>query len=144
MHAKHYGDMLRHCTAALEACWQLYRGSDPIGTQHAFKCVCTYVPLLETIAHDSAQYRQESLALATRYALLKTLLGWSCIGARGTVPYAQEAVDLSKATGDILLQLSAYTKLGWAYSAARKPKRAYRTMQEGEHILKRNRRAMAA
>jgi hypothetical protein len=27
----HYDEMLRHCTAALEGCWQLYRSSAPIG-----------------------------------------------------------------------------------------------------------------
>jgi hypothetical protein len=94
------------------------------------------VPNLETRAKGSNQHRKEALDLATRYALLKTLLGWSCLGAIGTVSIAQEAMDLSKATQDILLQSSAYTKLGWAYSAARKPLLAHQTMLEGEHVLK--------
>jgi len=128
--------MLRYRVTALEGCWELYRGSDPIGAQHAFDCVATYVPLLETIARDSSQHRKNALSLAARYALLKTLLGWGCAGAIETVPYAQEAMDLSTATGDILLRVSACTKLGWAYSAARKPLQAHNTMLEGEHMLK--------
>jgi transcriptional regulator with XRE-family HTH domain len=134
--ATRYEEMLRFCTVALEGCWELYRGSDAGGAQHAFDCVCTYVRMLEMIAHDSAQHRKNALNLATRYALLKTLLGWGCVGAIGTVPYAQEAMNLSTATGDILLQVSACTKLGWAYSAARKPIQAHKTMLEGGHMLK--------
>jgi transcriptional regulator with XRE-family HTH domain len=136
MHAKHYGDMLRHCTAALEACWQLYRGSDPIGIRYAFDCVCTYVPLIETIARDSAQYRKEALDLAAQYALLQTLLGWNCVGVRKTIPYARNARSLSKATGNILFLLGAYSKLSWAYLRGGQYTKSWETMQEGEYALK--------
>ena len=133
---RRYEEMLRYCTAALEACWELYRGSDPVGTRHAFKCVCTYVPLLETIAYDSAEHRKEALDLATQYALLQTLLGWGSVGAIATVPFAQKAHALSRETGNILLQLSASSKLGWAYSAGQKPTKALEMMEEGEGILR--------
>jgi hypothetical protein len=140
LHSRRYEEVLRYCTAALEACWQLYRGSDPIGTQHAFDCVCTYVPLLETIAHDSVQYRKKALDLAARYGLLQTLLGWECAGRTTTISYARNAMGLSKATGDILLQLSACTKLNWTYVRGRNYTEAWETMQEGEYILKKYQR----
>src|SRR5205085_4477844 len=54
--ASRYEEMLRYCTAALEGCWELYRGSDPVGIQHAFECASTYMPILETIAHDSSHH----------------------------------------------------------------------------------------
>ena len=69
--ARHYEEILRYCTAALEACWQLYRDSDPVGTRHAFECCSTYVPLLETISHDSSKLRLQALDLAAQYAILE-------------------------------------------------------------------------
>jgi hypothetical protein len=134
--SRRYGDMLMYCTAALEACWQLHKGSDPIGTRYAFKCVCTYVPLLETIARDSAQHRKEALDLAAQYALLQTLLGGDCAKSAEVVGCAQKARSLSEATGNILLQLSAYPKLSWTYLMGRNYTEAWKTMQQGEHILK--------
>lgn len=76
--SRRYEEMLRYCTAAFEGCWDLYQSSDPASTQHAFKCVCTYISILETIAHDSAQHRKQALDLGSQYAILQTLLGWSC------------------------------------------------------------------
>lgn len=136
LQTKHYDEMLMHCTAALEACWQLYRGSDPMGTQHAFECTCTYVPLLEAIAHTSNTHQKEALDLATRYALLQTLLGWNYRETVETVSYAQNAMKLSRETSNILLQISATTKLSWSYLQSRNHIRAWETMQEGEHLLK--------
>jgi len=134
--SRHYDEMLRHCTAALEACWHLYRSSDPIGTQHAFGCVCTYVPLLERIAHDSDHCRKAALNLATHYAILQTLLGWNAIGAKESIIYAQKARDLSKETGDILLQLSAYCKLNYTCLLSKNFAGAWKAMLEGEYVLK--------
>jgi transcriptional regulator with XRE-family HTH domain len=139
--ASRYEEMLRFCTAALEGCWQLYRESDPIGVQHAYQCAFTYVPLLETIAHDSSQYRKEALELAAQYAMLQTMLGWGCLGARESVIHARKALDLSKATGNILLQISAYPKLNWTYLQIRDHAMALKMMQEGEFLLKNHRQA---
>ena len=136
LHGKHYDEILRYCTAALEACWELYRGSDEIGTLHAYQCVCTYVPLLEAIAHDSSYHRKQALDLAAQYALLQTMLGWGCIGARETVIHAQNALSLSRESGNILLQLSAHSKLSWTYTQGGNYVEAYNIMQEGEHVLK--------
>jgi hypothetical protein len=53
-----------------------------------------------------------------------------------TISYAREAVFLSKATGDISLQLSAYVKLAWSYFHEKKYTLARTTMREGEAVLK--------
>jgi hypothetical protein len=47
-------------------------------------------------------------------------------------------MKLTKATGNILLQLSACTKLNWTYVRGRNYTEAWETMQEGEHLLKKN------
>jgi transcriptional regulator with XRE-family HTH domain len=136
LHSRRYPDMLLYCTAAFESCWELYQDSDPVGRSHAFECVSTYIPLLESIAHDSSYYRKEALDLAAQYAILQTLLGWQCANPWEAVGYAQNALVLSRETGDILFQLSAYPKLSWTYLTARQPTKAWETMQEGEHALK--------
>ncbi|HEU5376677.1 MAG TPA: helix-turn-helix transcriptional regulator [Ktedonobacteraceae bacterium] len=130
-----YGSAIAHCSTSLEPCWELYRQGDTRETTLAFKCSSRYLSLLKTISQDSALYREEALDLAARYALIKTLLGWICVGTAETIQYAKEAVILSKETGDISLQLSAYSKLAWAYSYARKDKLALSAAQEAEMLF---------
>jgi tetratricopeptide (TPR) repeat protein len=138
--SRRHEETLRHCTAALEACWQLYRSSDPVGPQHAFDCCCTYVPLLESIAHDSSQCRDRALNLAAQYALVQTMLGWKCIGARESTSHAQHALYLSRENGNILLQVSAHCKLSWTCTQGGDYIEAHNTMREGESLLKRYQR----
>jgi len=132
---KHYGAFLTQCTASLEGCWELYRSSEVSDAKLAFKSASKYLPILETIAHNASQYRQEALDLATRYALLKTLLGWTFIGPTETLQYARHALALSKETGDIALQLSAYVKLAWGYFYHKQDILALTTMKEAEALL---------
>jgi transcriptional regulator with XRE-family HTH domain len=134
--ATHYEETLRFCTAAIEGCWELYRGSDPVGAQHAFECCCTYVPLLETIAHDSLKLRKGALNLAAQYAIIKTMLGWHFLKRTESIGHAVNALGLSKESGDILLQMVARCKLSYTYITAKNYAKALETMQEGEHILK--------
>jgi hypothetical protein len=140
LQARRSEEMLRYCTAALEGCWELYRGNDPLGKRHAFECVCTYVPLLETIAHASSKLRKEALDLATQYALLQTVLGWECIGAKETRGHAEHALFLSKQSGNILLRLSAHTKMNWTSIQGGNYGEAHETMQEGEYVLRKYQR----
>jgi transcriptional regulator with XRE-family HTH domain len=134
--APRYEEMIRFCTAALEGCWELYRGSDPTGTRHAFDCVCTYVPILETIAKDSAQYRKEALNLAAQYAIVKTMLGWHFLKRVESISHAQDALGLSKEAGNIVLQMGARCKLSYTYITAKNYGMALSTMQEGEFEVK--------
>lgn len=133
--SSHYSSAIAHCAASLEPCWELYRSGDPGGTELAFKCSSTYLSMLQAIGKDSPSHREEALDLAARYALLKTLLGWICVGPNETLHYAREAVALSKETGDISLQLSAYSKLAWAYFYLKKHALALSTAQEAEGLL---------
>ena len=139
--SRRYEEMLRFCTAALEACWELYRGSDTVGAQHAFDCTCAYIPLLKTIAHDSSHHRKLALDLAAQYALVQTMLSWKCLTRTESISYAQNALDMGKASGNILLQFSAHSKLSYTYRTAGRYFRALETMQEGEATLKRYQRA---
>ena len=134
--SRHYEEILRYCTAALEACWQLYRDSNPVSTEHAFECCSTYVPLLETIAHDSSKLRLQALDLAARYAILKRLMIWMHASPSEAISSAQHAVSLSDEAGNILLRLSARAKLNWAYLANKHYSLSLETMQECGHMLK--------
>ena len=90
---------------------------------------------MQRIINDSSTYRQEALDLATRYALLKTLLGWILMSLTDVIPYAQNAVVLSKETGDLSLQLSAYSKLAWAYFYDKKYPLALTTAHQAASLL---------
>lgn len=130
-----YGSILAQCSASLEACWELYQNGDASDTSLAFKSVSKYLSVLQTIIQDSSQYRKEATDLAARYALLKTLLGWICVNPTETLQYAKNAVALCKETGDISLQLSAYSKLAWGYFYDKQYTPALRTAQEAEGLL---------
>jgi len=130
-----YGTALAHCAASIEACWTLYKSGDASDLALAFQSVSTYLPTLETIAHNSSRQRQEALDLATRCALLKTFLGWDCAGPTEVIQYAKQAVAFSKQTDDISLQLSAYSKLAWAYFYNKQYMLALTTAQEAEASL---------
>lgn len=130
-----YGQAIAHCTASLEACWQLCYSGNADDNRLAFKSVSTYLGLLKTIVKNSPQYRREALDLATRYALLKTLLGWRCVASHETLPYAQEALALSKENGDLELQLSAYSKLAWTYFYNKQFPQALTTAQTAEALV---------
>jgi hypothetical protein len=135
--ASRYEEMLRFCTAALEGCWELYRGSDISGAKHAFECVCTYVPMLETIARDSASLKRQALDLAARYAILRTLLSWTLASpVEEAVRSARHAVSLSDEAGDILLRISARTKLNWTLLRNKHYTQGLETMQECGQVLK--------
>jgi hypothetical protein len=115
----------------------LSKSSDADDLMLAFKSVSKYLPILEAIARNASQYRKEALDLAAHYALLKTVLGWHCADLTEIIQYAKDAVALSKETGDILLQLSAYSKLAWAYYANydKKYGAALATAQEAQFLL---------
>jgi transcriptional regulator with XRE-family HTH domain len=135
---KRYGDFLAHCAASLEACYALSEGDDASDIAFAFKSVSKYLPILERIAREAIQFRQEALDLATRYALLQTILGWHYRGSTETIQYARHAVTLSKEMGNISFQLSAYSKLAWAYFYDKKYKLALETAQEAQFLLDRS------
>lgn len=133
--AAQYGSVLEHCAASLEPCWELRSSSDANDLALAFRCASNYLSVLQTIMQDSSTYRAEALDLATRYAIVKTRLGWHCVGPAETIPYAKEAVELSRKTGDISLQLSACSKLAWTYFYLKRDRLAFNTMQETEALL---------
>jgi len=131
----HYGDALAHCTASVEACWELSKSSDPGDLTLAFKSVSRYLSVLKPIVQESSRYRKEAADVTTQYALLRTILGWHCKGITETTKYAKDAITYSKETGDISLQLSAYSKLAWAYLYDKQYGLALKTAQEAQYLL---------
>ena len=130
-----YGDALAHCAASLEACWELTQSNEGSDIALAFKSVSKYLPILKSIVNSSSQHRKEAADLAARYAVLKTILGWHYKGLTEAIQYAKEAVVYSKEAEDISLQLSAYSKLAWAYLYDKKYTMALETAQEAQFLL---------
>jgi transcriptional regulator with XRE-family HTH domain len=130
-----YGATIAHCSASIEACWELYKSGDAKDLTLAFQSVSKYLPILEMIAKQSSPYRKEALDLATQYALVKVFLGWERTNPTETVQYAKQAVSLSQETDDIALQLSAYSKLAWTYYYDKKYLPALMTAQEAQARL---------
>ena len=132
-----YAMALAHCSASLEACWELSKSSEPSDVRLAFKRVSQYLSVLETIARNASRYRQEALDLAARYALVKTILGWHCASFAEVIHYAQSAKEYSKEAENIPLQLSALSKLAWHYLYDKKYGLALETAQEAQFLLER-------
>jgi hypothetical protein len=130
-----YGNVLAHCTASLEACWELSKSSNASDLTLAFKSVSKYLSVLKSIVNNSSQYRKEAADLTARYGLLKTVLGWHCKGLADAIQYAKDAVVYSKETEDTSLQLSAYSKLSWAFLYDKKYILALKTAQEARFLL---------
>jgi len=136
LYTRQYDEMLRYCTAALEGCRQLGWSSNLPSTKQALDCTTTYTSLLERIAQNSMAHREQALDLATRFALLQTMLGWRHVNPSEAVVYAQRALALSKETGNILLLLRAYSNLNLSYIRTRRYGEAREIMQESEELLK--------
>lgn len=130
-----YGNVLAQCAASIEACWELTQSSDASDIVFAFKNVSKYLPILKSIVNNSSQHRKEAANLTAHYAILKTILGWHHKGLTEAIHYAKEAVVYSQEAEDISLQLSAYSKLAWAYLYDKKYKLALETAQEAQFLL---------
>jgi transcriptional regulator with XRE-family HTH domain len=130
-----YAEALVQCAASLQACWELYEHGGASELQLGFQCTSRYLTVLQRIGQTSTRHREEALRLATAYALLKTLLSRHCTGAVLTTQCAWEAIALSQETGDIPLQLSAYTKLTWTYLYEKYDRQALLAAQEAQAVL---------
>jgi transcriptional regulator with XRE-family HTH domain len=131
------GELLAYSAASLEACWELYDRGEANELLLGFQCASRYLAVLTSIGQASPQQRQEALRLATQYALLKTLLSRHCTGIAATTQYAREAIALSQETGDLPLQLSAFTKLTWTYLYEKDDRQALIAAQDAQAALER-------
>ena len=110
-----YGVALSTCAAGIAGCWELRKSSDASDLATAFDGFSLYLPVLGDIVQYSDHYRKKASDLSARCAILKTILSWHCSDHTVARYCAQQALDYSKEAGDINLQLSAYSKLAWAY-----------------------------
>lgn len=134
-----YEDLLHHCSVGLAAAQEMSRSQDAIELYLAYDAMYTYHNILQTIAQRSSSHRTQALDLLARCALLKTILGWHCVGDANTLEIAKQAVILSKEaytiSGDPSLLLSAYSKLAWAYSYTDEDERALNTALIAERFM---------
>ena len=110
-----YELFVKECGASLTACEELAQSRNAQDLWLAFRCVCRYLVELDVISHTSSRYRTQALELAAHCAILRTNLGWDCKGNSSALTFAQDAMRISRESGNICLQLSASTKLAWAY-----------------------------
>ncbi len=135
LHGSQYEAILRRCTAAIAACYELAKSTEAEDLSRAFEGVSAYLPILDTIAKEVPQFRQEALDLAARSAFLKATLGWHCQGVAEAIQYAKTAKFYSKEAGDICLELNAYTRLVWAYFYSKQDMLAFTTAREAVERL---------
>lgn len=130
--ATRYKSALEHCSASLEACWELRKSDNPNDRSLALQCSSRYLSTLKNIAQNSTTYRKEALDLATRYAVIKAYLARHLIGLVEAIQYGKEAVVLSKETEDFSLQFITSQSLAWSYFYAKKYPLALSTSLEAE------------
>lgn len=130
-----HGELLAHSVASLEACWELYTHGEADELLLGYQCTSRYLDVLVCIGRTSVRYQEEAMRLAAQCALLRTIFGWHCAGAAPTVQYARQALALSQETGDLLLQLSAYTKLAWTYMYENNDRQALAAAQAAQGAL---------
>jgi transcriptional regulator with XRE-family HTH domain len=133
--SSHYELFLKECGASLSACEELADSSDAGDIWLAFRCVCRYLVELELISNTSLRYRTQALELAARCAILKANLGWDCKGNSSALIFAQDAIRISRDSGNICLQLSAQAKLAWAYLFDDERELALETAGESRNLL---------
>ncbi len=134
--SSHYELFLKECGASLTACEELSRSSEAEDLFLAFECLSRFLVELRAIADSSFHYRQQALELATHCAIWKAMLGADCVGDAGSLVFAKEAVELALESGDVRLQLSAYSKLAWAYLWNNKRKLALKTATDASDLLR--------
>jgi transcriptional regulator with XRE-family HTH domain len=134
-----YELFVKECGASLAACEELAKSSDPDDLWLAFRCVCRYLVELEAIGNSASRYRTQALELAAHCALLKTLLGWHCKGNASALIFAQDAIRIARDSGHICLQLSASSKLAWAYLLVDERELALETASEARNLLEKHR-----
>jgi transcriptional regulator with XRE-family HTH domain len=132
-----YGVALSTCAAGIAGSWELLKSSEAGDLATAFDGVSLYLPVLADIVQYSAHYRKKASELAARCAIVKTILCWHCSDDVAARHCAQQALDYSKEAGDISLQLSASSKLAWAYlyEDVKKHPLALRTALEAKSVL---------
>jgi len=135
-----YRDVLAHSPAGLEACWELYEHGGASELLLGFQCASHYQKVLEGIGKMSSLYQAEALHMAAQYALLKTIFGLHRAQSPATIQYAQEALALSTETGDLALQLSAYSKLAWVHLYGGSDRQALVAAEAGQAMLERSER----
>jgi transcriptional regulator with XRE-family HTH domain len=138
LHSSHYNEFLKECGASLIACEELSSSSESKDLMLAFQCVSRLLVELEAIISNSSQYRLEAQELAAYCAILKTNLGWVRVGNTATIPLAESAVAHADASGNINLQLSARSKLAWAYSNEDQQILALDTANDATALLRRH------
>ena len=130
---------LQQVGAALVACEDLSTSPNRREKFLVFRSVSRYLAELKEIIKSSSKYREQAQELASHYAVLKTNLGWGCVGDASTVLFAQDAVEITRNFGHIGLYLSALSKLAWAHLYQDQDEAALLIAEEARAVLERHR-----
>jgi transcriptional regulator with XRE-family HTH domain len=134
-----YEERLRDCEVGIAAAQEMSRSTNAADLRLAYDAMSVYSGIIEMIAKNAARLQPRAMELLAHCAVLKTILGWHCIGDAATLTIAKQALSLSRQayekSGDPNLSLSAYSKLAWAYSYLDEDEKALQTAQEAEGFL---------
>lgn len=132
-----YGTTLAHCTASIEACWELSKSGEARDLLLAFQCASRYLPVLTTMVKDSSSHRKEAARLAAQAYSLKHVLGLHIESpdvamAKG---HAKLAVRYAAQSDDPLLHLTALRYLTWGYDHLKNYPQALKTIEQARTIV---------
>ena len=132
-----YGTTLAHCTASIEACWELSKSSEASDLLLAFQCVSRYLPTLTTIVRDSSTHRKEAARLAAQAYSLKHVLGLHIESPDVAIAkgHAKLAVLYGEQSDDPLLHLTALRYLTWGYDHSKNYQQALKTIEQAKRIV---------
>jgi DNA-binding XRE family transcriptional regulator len=127
---------LQEVGAALVACEDLSHVQKNYSL--VFQTCSQYLVGLKGIMQHSTTQRAYAQELAARCAILKTNVGWHCVGNAGTISLAKEAVEIAKNSGHVELHLSALSKLSWSYLYQGEEALALSTAEAAANLLQRS------
>jgi DNA-binding XRE family transcriptional regulator len=130
-----YELFVKECGASLAACEELSHSGNARDLWLAFRCVCRYLVELEVIGNSSSRYRTQALELAAHCALLKTSLSWGRAGKSTALLCAQDAMRISRQSGNIYWLLNAYSDLAWGYVENDQRELALQTAREARVLF---------
>jgi len=130
-----YDQTIAQCTASLEACWELRKSGSVTDRFLAARCASMYTPSLTTIARYMSHRRSEVLDLVARYTLIRAFVARHSTNLAEAIYEGKQALEFSKESEDVSLQIYAYESLAWSYLFAKNYSLALTTMREAETVL---------
>jgi transcriptional regulator with XRE-family HTH domain len=128
-----YEDILKHCAAAITACWYLRKGKELAFADRATsKCI----PTLKAMTQTAPTVQRKAAAdLLAQCLLLKSVLSWNIAATNDAITYAQQAEAYSTIAGSRLLQITALRTQAAAFCYANQWRQALLAAEQARSLL---------